>query len=112
MGPKFSIWLSQGGPILEHFLSNSSIYEAKGVQIEAPKYAFRKVFKKKWFDDLSKQWKWCSRVGGRAISSKGAKQLSDLKMTLFLIQSDTIEAQCGHTWSQKSILTGSQKETW
>ena len=70
MGPKFSIWLSQGGPILEHFLSNSSIEEAKGVQIEAPKYAFRKVFKKSYFDDLSKQWKWCSRLGESAIDSK------------------------------------------
>ena len=46
LGPKFSIWLSEGGPISDHFLSNSSIYEAKGVQIETPKYAFRKVLKK------------------------------------------------------------------
>ena len=35
------------GPILDNFLHNSSIYEAKGVQIEAPKYAFRKVLKKR-----------------------------------------------------------------
>ena len=47
LGPKFSIWLSQGGAIWDHFLLNSSIYEAKGVQIEAPKYAFRKVLKKR-----------------------------------------------------------------
>ena len=55
LGPKFSIWLSEGGPISDHVVSNSSIYEAQEVQIEAPKYAFRKVFKKKYFDDLSKQ---------------------------------------------------------
>ena len=46
LGPKCSIWLSEGGPISDHFLPNSSIYEAKGVQIEAPTYASRKVLKK------------------------------------------------------------------
>ena len=86
MGHKISIWLSGGGPILEHFLFNSSIYDANGVPMEAPKYAFRKVCKKRWFEDLSKQWKWCSRQGGSAISSEGAKQLSDLKMTSFLLR--------------------------
>ena len=31
---------------MDNFLHNFSIFEAKGVQIETPKYAFRKVFKK------------------------------------------------------------------
>ena len=75
-----SVWR---GPISDHFLSNSSIYEAKGVQIEAPKYGCTKVFKKRWFDDLSKQWKWCSRLSGSAISSKCTRQLSDFKITSF-----------------------------
>ena len=34
------------GSILDNFLSNSNMYEAKGVQMEAPKYGIRKVSKK------------------------------------------------------------------
>ena len=45
-GAQILNWLSERDPILDHILSNSNIYEAKGVQIDAPTYVSTKVFKK------------------------------------------------------------------
>ena len=63
---------------------------------EAPKYAYGKVFKKRWFDHLSNQWKWCSRLGRSAIDSNWEGNLRTSELCRFGGTFGSVEAQFGH----------------